>query len=158
MSHHNHCYSFIESHWSFHLLLRVSLEMVRKYLGCTNTSHLLLNVYPTGLCCGRACSEGHWEFIWLAASTTSTEMLLVCTEASSIFQLPRYPQSSQSCSKAHLCQSTARCISSVVQTLGPKAPILNSAAFIHLKLFEGNVRKVPLTCTCWNQLHISLWI
>lgn len=47
-----------------------------------------------------------------------------------------------------LSEHTARCISSVVQTLGPKAPILNSAAFIHLKLFEGNVRKVPLTCTC----------
>mgnify|MGYP001857086859 CR=1 FL=1 len=154
MSHHNHCYSFIESHWSFHLLLRVSLEMVRKYLGCTNTSHLLLNVYPTGLCCGRACSEGHWEFIWLAASTTSTEMLLVCTEASSIFQLPRYPQSSQSCSKAHLCQSTQLgALALLFRLWGPKLPFLTLQHSFILSCLKAMLEKchllvlVEISCT-----------
>lgn len=37
MSHHNHCNFFIESHWSLHFPLWVSLEMARKHLDCTNT-------------------------------------------------------------------------------------------------------------------------
>jgi len=78
----------------------------------------------------------------------------VCTEASSIFQLPRYPQSSQSCSKAHLCQSTQLgALALLFRLWGPKLPFLTLQHSFILSCLKAMLEKchllvlVEISCT-----------